>query len=96
MAAPRLNLFKGRVCRVLCPSQKKKKQMLVYVFLSTFMIFFSSLIVLVFVELWEKVSCEKRWVGISKRKNIPPWSYPDATAAGAAAATSAAASAVCI
>ena len=35
---------------------------------------------------------------VSKIKNIPPWSYPDAAAAaaGPAAATSAAASAVCI
>ena len=33
---------------------------------------------------------------VSKIKNIPPWSYPDAAAAGAAAATSAAASAACI
>ena len=31
-----------------------------------------------------------------KIKDIPPWSYPDAAAAGPAAATSAAASAVCI
>ena len=40
---------------------------------------------------------EKRYFPlVSKRKNIPPWSYPDAAAAGPAAATSAAASAVCI
>ena len=32
----------------------------------------------------------------SNIKNIPPWSYPDAAAAGPAAAASAAASAVCI
>ena len=33
---------------------------------------------------------------VSKIKNTPPWSYPDAAAAGPATATSAAASAVCI
>ena len=33
---------------------------------------------------------------VSRIKNIPPWSYPDAAAAGPAAATSAAASAVSI
>ena len=33
---------------------------------------------------------------LAKIKNMPPWSYPDAAAAGPAAATSAAASAVSI
>ena len=42
----------------------------------------------------ETMGCEQRWVGISK--NIPPWSCLDAAVAGAAAATSAAASGVCI
>ena len=40
-----------------------------------------------------KITKIPRWLA---KKISPPWSYPDAAAAGPAAATSAAASAVCI
>ena len=47
------------------------------------------------------LSCGRSGVGNKvglgcQNKDIPPWSYPDAAAAGPAAATSAAASAICI
>ena len=55
--------------------------------------FFGRLKIFYFFGLWFIM---KNIPLVSNIKNIPPWSYPDAAAAGPAAATSAAASAVCI
>ena len=49
--------------------------------------------VLTFIQ--RALESKKKFPLVSKIKNTPPWSYSDA-AAGPAAATSAAASAVCI
>ena len=48
------------------------------------------------VGVVREVMLGKKWGWDIKIQNIPLWSYPDAAAAGAAAATSAGASALCI